>query len=172
MQTWSSANLIYANNKYGFGCVYRHGELLIKGGTNRIYRYNIDTGNETSDTASFKHSHVNYDRYTDKLLVRAGNNTLTCEEFDPYTLTKTGERTLPLSTNGISQEMFAIAQDKKTIFISNNLNYQANTLVPIAYAGRLFIQEGDDESTKREFPISGDYSFVPRNDGLLLKGEV
>jgi hypothetical protein len=103
---------------------------------------------------------------TRKVFYNAPSGTGSCQVFD-YAGKYVGVEDRPSGTGG------GIVNHKRKFWVTgSSTQISVFALESVKYAGRLYVQDGGDISTKREYNIMGEYIFAPRGDGVVLRGNI
>lgn len=136
----------------------------------RFFRYNVDTDQLTTQVlgdceAGYKQN-LSYDPERGELLQSsAGSNTYYA--FDHQSGSYLGSRYSAVTHGG---GYFIRKKNVHVVSLNNRLNI--HVIDAISYAARLYIQDGQDVGTRREFNVTGNYSFTNRGAGVVIRGNV
>ncbi|ACR12742.1 hypothetical protein TERTU_1440 [Teredinibacter turnerae T7901] len=100
-------------------------------------------------------------------LLQSGSGSHVYQAFDMRSQRYLGERRFAVTHSG-----GYLSRKKNNFITSKNNSIEVCTVDAIEYAARLYIQDGEDETTRREFSIAGDYGFLSRNSGVVLRGNI
>ncbi len=87
--------------------------------------------------------------------------------YDSKSLRYVGDEGLPASQMG-----GFISRKKNRMVVSHNDFLNLHVLNDVVYTAQLYIQDGQNAATKREYYITGNYTFLSRGAGVVIRGEI
>ncbi|TVZ37686.1 hypothetical protein P886_2029 [Alteromonadaceae bacterium 2753L.S.0a.02] len=136
----------------------------------RLFRYNVDTNQLTTqvlgDCDDGYKQNLSYDPERGELL-QSASGSIAYYAYDHNSGTYLGARYSAVTHGG---GYFIRKKNVHVISVNNRLN--VHVIDAISYAARLYIQDGQDVASRREYNVTGNYSFTNRGTGVVIRGNV